>query len=492
MQRAVRADFPPPSLLRIPNNRAGTAGPEIVEVAGAVGIELDGHQHLVLDAAASEKADGTWAASQVGFWEPRQNGKSQLLMARTVAGVLLFSEPHLIYSSHEVKTNNEQYRRLQDLCLNYDVLRRRVKRVHAAAGREGFEFYGEGPDKLTDITRVSFMARTGRAGRGFTASTAILDEAMQLSFATLAAILPTLSAVPNHQIWFAGTPPTPDMNGEVARRLRQRAQDGTSPRLVWVEWSSGPDPANRAAYDYTDPAHSYASNPALVAGRITMEAIQDEMASMDEETFRRDRHGEWAMDGGLTVVPQGIWDMQTDPEGVSRTGQVLAIDVNPARSITSIALAGWTSAEETVRHVELLAQGPGTDWAGPFLRDTLEANPEIRAVIVDGGSPADGLSEALENVFKIRVTRTNARQMAMACGQMYDAFMQGAATHSGQAELTSAMVGSVKRDLLDSWALSRKRAEVDISAFVGATLALYGVTLKKVVRPRVGRRGARK
>ena len=75
---------------------------------------------------------------------------------------------------------------------------------------------------------------------------------------------------------------------------------------------------------------------------------------------------------------------------------------------------------------------------------------------------------------------------------LYDAFMAGKATHSGQPELTSAMEGSMKRTLLDSWALSRKRSEVDITAFTGATLALYGASLKKVKSPRFGRRGQRR
>ncbi|MFT2526241.1 hypothetical protein ACMWQA_27725, partial [Escherichia coli] len=59
------------------------------------------------------------------------------------------------------------------------------------------------------------MARTKGSGRGFSASTILLDEAQELGFAVLAAILPTLSAIPNSQMWMCGTPPSPEMNGEV-------------------------------------------------------------------------------------------------------------------------------------------------------------------------------------------------------------------------------------------------------------------------------------
>ena len=477
----------PPAMLRVPE-RDGTCGPEIVEVARTVDIELDDHQQLVMDVAGSElesPIDGRlrWAGTQVGWSEPRQNGKSLGLLARTVAGVLLFEEPRIIHSAHEVKTAMESFLKLKAWCTDYDVLRKRVKRITNVNGRESIDFLNG--------TNVSFMARTTGSGRGFSASTILLDEAQQLSFAVFAAILPTLSAVPNSQVWLCGTPPSPEMNGEVFTRLRKQAREGHSPRLAWVEWGAYPTVGEEDKYDYSDRANWLRANPACPE-RIDIQSIEDEFNAMDEETFRRDRLGEWDSDSGATIVPISVWNRQKDVEGKSVLKQALSIDVSPNRSRTSISLAGYTDASLDVRHVEVLAQGPGVDWALPFVRDIVYNNEAIRAVIVDAMSPAASLIEPLETHYKVRCTKTQTRDMAMACGQMYDAFMAGKATHSGQPELTSAMEGSMKRTLLDSWALSRKRSEVDITAFTGATLALYGASLKKVKSPRFGRRGQRR
>ncbi|MGP2481220.1 hypothetical protein ACTUM2_15640, partial [Listeria monocytogenes] len=67
----------------------------------------------------------------------------------------------------------------------------------------------------------------------------------------------------------------------------------------------------------------------------------------------------------------------------------------------------------------------------------------------------------------------------------------GSVTHADQDELSAAMRASKKREVSDSWVLNRKKADEDISPFVGGTLALYGVTMPKVKRPKIGERGRR-
>lgn len=427
-----------------------------------------------------ERNEDTWSATQVGVTEPRQNGKSRILLARTVAGILHLEEPKIIHSAHEVKTAMEQYNLLKDLCLNYDVLSKRVKRVISVNGKEGIQF---------KKTEVAYMARTKGSGRGFSASTILLDEAQELSFMILAAILPTLSAVPNSQLWLAGTPPSPEMNGEVFTRFRAQALKGMNPRRAWIEWGSGPERGEEASYDYTDVDNWLRANPACPE-RISLEAIRDEFDAMDEDTFRRERLGEWAGEEGLTVIPITPWEEASDPEAKIVKDMSVSIDTNPSRSTTSVCLAG--RRPDGRRHVQLLAQGPGTDWVGKYVHDLVHSDLPIRAVVIDAGSPAASLVEALRLRFQVKVTVTQVRHMAMACGQAYDGFVGKSITHDGKEALSAAMIGSAKRDLLDAWGLSRKRAEVDISAFVAAVLALYGVDYKKVTRPRVGVRGERK
>ena len=76
---------------------------------------LDEWQEDVLRASLGERSDGRWAARTVGLSTPRQNGKSQLIVARALAGILLFDEQLIICSAHQQDTAREVFTRLVDI-----------------------------------------------------------------------------------------------------------------------------------------------------------------------------------------------------------------------------------------------------------------------------------------------------------------------------------------------------------------------------------------
>lgn len=477
--------------MRRADNAVDNASDEVLDLLDSFGIFLDSHQELAMSVACDEKADGTWAARQFGWSEPRQNGKSLGLLGRTLAGVLLFEEPRIIHSAHEVKTAMESYRNLVNVCENFDSVRKRVKRFVNTNGREGVEFYGSASKgRLTSGTNVTFVARSKGSARGFSAALALLDEAQEMSFEVLAAILPTLSAVPNSQLWMCGTPPdTAHMNGEVFTRQRETALRGLSPRQAWIEWGAGDSPTD-TEYDAADPVQWMKANPACPE-RIELTTIEDEYHAMSEETFRRDRLGQWDNGGSSTVIPLTVWDKQAAPDTELYGNLTLAIDVSPTRGTTSIALAGYTDTRKTRKHVKLLLQGPGTDWVVDYVRTLVQGDLDIRSVVIDSAGPVASLAVPLRHA-GVQVTPMGTRFIVDACGQAYDGFVCGGITHEGQDELTDAMEASEKRVLMDAWALSRKNSDTDITAFVAATLALYGVGMLKVKRPKIGQRGKRK
>ena len=77
-QAAPRVSATPPA------TRAN-AWEDVSDLSASFGVKLDDWQDAVLQAAMGERADGTWAADVVGLSVPRQNGKSQLLVARALA-----------------------------------------------------------------------------------------------------------------------------------------------------------------------------------------------------------------------------------------------------------------------------------------------------------------------------------------------------------------------------------------------------------------------
>ena len=174
-----------------------SAGPETIELAASSGLILDPWQGDVLTDSMGERDDGKWQTSEVGLIVPRQNGKGSVLEARTLGGLYLLNEQLILWSAHEFKTAREGFLRMRALVDNYDHLRKKVRAIRTAAGEEGIE--------LLNGSRLRFIARSRGSGRGFSGDLVILDEAYALSDEAMAALMPTLSARPNPQIWYTSS-----------------------------------------------------------------------------------------------------------------------------------------------------------------------------------------------------------------------------------------------------------------------------------------------
>jgi phage terminase large subunit-like protein len=274
--------------------RVSSAGQEAVELAASAGIILDPWQAHVLDRSLGERQDGKWAAFEVGVIVSRQNGKGTILEARELAGLFLFGEELLLHSAHEFKTASDAFRRIAHLIEDNRQFERHVKRIRTANGSEMIE--------LKTGQRLRFVARSAGSGRGFTADTVILDEAYELGDAAMAALLPTLSARPNPQVWYASTAGNP-FSVQLGR-IRRRGMKGGDRSLAFFEWSATEDD------DPQDPAVWAKANPGM-GYRITPEYIGREQAALSEEAFASERLsvGNYPdLDGGAWgTISQDAW-----------------------------------------------------------------------------------------------------------------------------------------------------------------------------------------
>lgn len=459
--------------VRLAPHAASNSWEDVVDLTAAYGLVLDEWQENVLEGALGEQRGGQWAAPRVGVAVPRQNGKGAVIEARELAGLLLFGERLIIHSAHEVKTAMDAFRRIRAYFENYDDLRKKVRRVLQTNGQEGIE--------LLSGQALRFMARSKGSGRGFSADCLILDEAQELADETFAAILPTISARPNPQTWLLGTPPAPSMRGEVFTRFRNGGLEGKDARLFWAEWSAAGD------VDLDDPRAWAHANPAL-GSRIDLESIWDERAAMDDDTFARERLGMWSGSSGRAVIDPGTWGRYADVLSSPTERLALAVDVSPDRSVAAVALAGRRA--DGAWHVELDEQRGSVGWVAGYVAQRCARN-DIRAVVIDGASPASTLVEDLQR-HKIKVTTSFAQDMARACGMFYDGVMEGWLRHIDQPQVNAALGVARKRSLGDAWAWNRKNAASDITPLVACTLALWGAQSSTVKKPsRSGSQGRR-
>lgn len=458
----------------------GNEWEDVADLAKAYGLVLDEWQENVLEAAMGVRSDGRWAATTVGVNVPRQNGKGALIEARELAGLLLFGDKVIIHSAHEQKTTRVGFERVLAYFENYDDLRKKVRSVMSALGRENI--------KLRNGAELHFPARSKGAIRGFSIDCLILDEAQILGDPAWEAIKPTISARPNTQTWLLGTTPTPLDDSEVFTRTRGRGVEAKDLRLAWCEWSApaGTSLDDRAAWALANPAMGL---------RISTEAVEDERAELSDDGFARERLGIWRVDEiAEQVIPRAAWDALATSIGPppEQPPDALALDLF---GTTTVVAAGWRT--ETGVHVELVAVDISPDSSRAVRWVTENAGRRI-PVLFAADSPAASLVPNLQTA-RVRVVPVHLPDYGKACVGFHADVVAGAAdldaaplSHAGQEQLDVAVNGAKKRSIgvAGSWGWDRRSPSSDIAPLVAATLARFGALTSKPKATRPGGRRA--
>lgn len=481
---AVRRGTQTPRVANYPPYRL-SAAPEVIDLAATAGLMLDEWQRYVLTHGLGSTADGRWTANRVSVWVPRQNGKGGIIEALELAWLFLFEEELIVHSAHQHRTAARAYDRLERMIRSTPDLHRRVRQYRQANGEQQIE--------LHDGRMLQYTTRSRTAVRGFTTPKLILDEAQELTGEQMAAMLPTVSAMPNWQVWFYGTPP--DSPAAWAHGLRDDGEEGV-PRLAHFDWGLGTipdDPVERARLA-SDVDARFAANPA--AGiRVAEETMEDEArpSGLGVDKFLQERLGMWhrRATAGAGVIDQQQWEELADA-GSRRAGQVaVAVDVAPDRGWAAIGLYGPRG--DGFGHVQVLDYRPGTEWIVPRLVELRAALNPI-AVGMARGTYAS-LKEDLRQAGMVRpedrpptkvkgsddshppqcgdLAVLTAVDMAAACGQMIDAVRQATLRQVPSPQLDAAVSGGKTRRVGDTIAWSRKSADVDITPLVAVTEARW-------------------
>lgn len=455
-----------PRIWSVPDFASSTAV-EAIELCRMAGLFLDPWQEFVLGNSLNERADGKWAAFEVALVVSRQNGKGSVLEAMELAGLFLLGERLILHSAHLADTSLEAFRRLLFLIEDTPDFDRRVLKVHRAHGQEGIELRGG--------QRIRFRTRTKGGGRGFTGDRVILDEAMYLPEAVVAALMPTVSARPNPQLVYAGSAVDQETqpDGVVLARLRDRGKSGDDPSLAYFEWSLDYDTPDEVPPAATlDPDAWAQANPALGI-RISEEHVANEQRSMDDRTFAVERLGvgDWPRtDGAKTIVDLDQWDSLLDSGSKALDPVWFALDVAPDQSRSCISAAG--RREDGQLHVEIVDRRAGTTWVPARLAE-LQTAHSPHGFLSTASGPVASLLPDIEKAGVIVETLTGGEH-AKACGYLLGGIKAAGLRHVGQPELRAAIKGAATRAMDDSWVWSRKNSHVDITPLVSSTLALWG------------------
>lgn len=446
---------------------------ECVEFVNEVGIDLDPWQEHCLRMSLSEADSELWSAFLIGVVVARQNGKGTLLEAREIAGLFHIGESLILHSAHEFKTCYEHFLRIVQVIESCPDIDRQVQKIRRGVGEQAVE--------LRNGNRLRFIARSSGSGRGMSAPCVVLDEAMFLTEAQIGAIMPTLSAQPNPQLWFTSSAPL--ASSEALHRLRRSAIDGTGERLYYAEWG------NDASADPTDPEAIARANPAL-GRRLFLDFVQTEREAMSPEEFARERLGvPEVVSASAGPIDTDRWAELLDGESMpadTEHGVRLALDAPPGCATAVFAMAGRRA--DGLTHVSVRRNVPKVEREKPdqSVRDRVVDFAAVLAehhhtpILIAAKSPALAWRADLEAA-GVPVEVMPTEEYAQACGSLISAISDGSLRHRGQPELDTAIAGLATRSSGDVDVWSRRSSKVDIAPCVAVTCALARVPEKVAV-----------
>ncbi len=391
--------------------------------------------------AVHQDEDGSWKWSnpKAGLLVPRQNGKTEIIIARIIGGIIFMSEA-LIYTAHSDKTVDETKRRVQNFFYHAEPEIRDMLTDEFDKEPKSLDYV-----ELRTRGRCVFRTRTRSGGLGTTNDTLIIDEAQEETDAQQEALLPTISAgkSQNQQILRAGTPPSGGGNGTVFIRIRRNVIDGKDHTTCWQEWSveTLTDPSDEDAWYKTNPSLGY---------HLMLAAVKNEAKDMAVDSFNKMRLGWVAGVENMRVISDDQWqplavksvDLQEDPS------LVYAIKFAPDGSAVSLAV-GVLMPDGKV-HVELVerkAMSAGTGWLVQWL---IEKNRwrKAKKIIIDGAAGTQLLVEELvrtDRRISKRVLTPNVKEAGAAYAAFYDGIDRGLLTHYDQPALNISIRTVKKR-----------------------------------------------
>lgn len=418
---------------------------KVIQLLEHYGIRLLLWQKMVLykwmAVEKDEHGNWKWVNPEAGLLVPRQNGKSELLIARIIGGMIFMAEA-LIYTAHSDKT--------------VDEIKRRVLRFFYDAEEEIRDMLTDEFDKepksldyveLRNRARCVFRTRTRTGGLGTTNDTLLLDEDQEETDAQQEALLPTISAgkSQNQQTIRVGTPPSGGSAGTVFMRVRKAVLDGKDTETAWQEWSveNIADPSDEDAWYEANPSLGYFLMPA---------AVRNESKKMAVDSFNKMRLG-WV--AGVENM-RAISDEQWSPLAVAQVPMpehpmmVYAIKFAPDGSAVSLAV-GVIMPDARV-HVELIERKPmsaGTQWIVHFLMDNNRWK-KVNKIIIDGAAGTQLLVEELvrtEKKMSKRILTPNAKEAGAAYAAFHNAIEQKLLTHFNQPALNLSIRTVKKRSI---------------------------------------------
>lgn len=460
-----------------------TLGGKVAKVMERLGYTPMPWQRYIWDVALEINPEtGVFWHRTVGLSVPRQQGKTQLLLAVKVHRAQAYKRQRIIYAAQNRSMARERWEDEFWATIEVSRLARRFV-IRKANGHEAII-------ARSTRSRIGITSNTETAGHGPPLDLGVMDELFaHIDDRLEQAFSPAMLTRPMAQLWWAsagGTEKSVPLNKkrEQGRALIEELwRTGVHTRTAYFEWFAPEDMPR------DDPATWRAALPAL-GHTVTEDVIRAELETLDPAEFDRAylNRTRKAAPPPDPNIPRSTWPGVVDKASKPVPGSVaLALDVSQDRQRAAIAAASLLPDGRV--HLEVVAHRPGTDWVVPAMARLHRLWQPVAVAVASAGAPAGSLIDDLIAA-GIDVPKDKAKpqrgdlavmrsgDITEACGQLADAMRQGTLVHLDQVPLTAAVTGARTRRNGDAWTLDRTKSLVDISPLCAATFARWALVIR--------------
>lgn len=441
-----------------------TLGARVAKIAKRLGTPFMPWQQFVADVGLElvETDSGLLipARREVIVTVPRQNGKTTIVLSWEMDRALNWHiRQRIVYTA---QTGNDARKKLledQVPMIDASPFKAALAHVRRVNGAEGLNFKGG--------SQLDVLASGKASGHGRTIGLGVVDEAFDdTDDRREGAMLPAMATVPDAQLFVCstmGTDASTYWNRKVDAGRDAVFNNFDDGEIAYFEWSA-PDDA-----DIDDPKVWEACMPAYgitIGERVVRHARQ----TMTEGEFRRAFLNQRTA-AEDAVFPPDVWNAVNGDYAPS--GKLLfAIDCNPERTSSAIAVASVDGTCEVIEHDQ------GTSWL--VAQAVQKAKRFGVAVAYDPHGPAGVFGDELEKQ-GVKTIKLTGENFAHACSYFFDGVVDKKLRIRSHAGLNAAVGAAQKRVSGDAWTWARRMSTSDLSPLVAITIAAWAVQRQKPV-----------
>ena len=396
-----------------------SCGTEAAEIYNRSGRTAQPWQELMLEDIMAVNEDGLWVHMKFGWSIPRRNGKSEVLIMRSMYAVS--HNERTLYTAHRTTTSHNAWEKV-------------IERLAKAGYVEGEDFkttkqFGlERIEWLTGDGVINFRTRSSKGGLGEGYDLLIIDEAQEYTADQESALKYVVTDSKNPQTLMCGTPPTAVSSGTVFVTYRQECLSGNTQDCGWAEWSVP------ALTDAHDPELWYETNPSL-GYILTERTIRSELGK-DQVDDNIQRLGLWLKYNQKSAISEEEWqNYKLKSAPVLPEDIRLYYGIKYRNSSVSLAVAVRTADDKIfIEAIDCRSVREGNQWLIDYLR-----NPHAVSAVVDGAGEQTILGNDMKDAdVRCKTILPTVKEVISMNALFEKKLFEGSICHAGQPALVQA------------------------------------------------------